>query len=306
MFFTSLLNSLPGGFAQGILWGILGLGVYISFRVLDFADLTVEGSIALGGAVTAKLISVGVHPLLATLCALCCGLLAGLITGFLSTKLKIPPILSGILTMLMLYTINLRIMGKANLGLGLSPTIVKGVMSLFGISNDYSSLIIGALFAALTIAGLYWFFGTGIGSAIRATGNNAKMARAQGIDTDAAKILGLVLSNGLIALSGSLITQSQAYADVTMGTGAIVIGLASIILGEMIFKRFKSFYMRLFAVILGSIIYRMIVIIALLAGMQSYDMKLVSALIVIIALSVPQIKNKLKGRNKYAGNQESN
>lgn len=308
-FFASFIKSLPGGFAEGIMWGILAIAVFITYRVLDFADLTVEGSIALGGSVTASLIFNGFDPLLATLIATCSGLLAGLITGLLHTKLKIPPILSGILTMLMLYSINLRIMGKANIGLGQQSTVITVITELFNITgraNAWSSLIVGIVTVVLVIVGLYWFFGTEIGSAIRSTGDNKQMSKAQGINTDFTVILGLTISNGLVALAGAIIAQSQGYADVSMGVGAIVIGLAAVIIGEIIFgKKPLNFAVKLLAVVIGSIVYRMIIVIALLLGMPSNDMKLATAIIVVIALTIPNltdklslIKNKQKNKKK--------
>lgn len=297
-FFTSLLNSVPGGIAEGLVWGVLAIAVFITFRILDFPDLTVEGSIALGGAVTASLLMKNCNPFLATLIALICGLLAGAVTGLLNTKLHIPAILSGILTMLILYSINLHIMGKANIGLGQQQTAVTWLQQLLNLSgaraNAIASLLLGLFTCALLVSALYWFFGTELGSAIRATGANNNMAKSQAIDTDMMKITALALSNGLVSLCGSLVAQSQGFADVSMGVGAIVIGLAAVILGEILFARKKqlNFAVKMLSVILGSILYRFVIIIALLLGMPSNDMRLATALIVIIALTVPNLIGK--------------
>ena len=249
-----------GGVSQGILWGIMALGVYITFKILDFADMTVDGSFALGGCTCAILISNGLNPMLCLLISFLVGMVAGLLTGVLHTKLKIPGILAGILMMLALYSINLHIMGGPNRPLLRSDvTIMNQINDMFHLKDtlgdnatSVSSLIAGILFSVVIIAALYWFFGTELGSAIRATGDNEKMARAQGVNTDSMKILALMLANGLVALSGGLVCQQQRFGDVSMGIGAIVIGLASIIIGEVIFGyRFKFWYY-LMGVLLGS------------------------------------------------------
>lgn len=290
-----------GGVSQGILWGIMALGVYITFKILDFADMTVDGSFALGGCTCAILITQGWNPLLCLLISFLAGMAAGLLTGVLHTKLKIPGILAGILMMLALYSINLHIMGGPNRPLVRTDvTIMNQINDTFNLKNLFSdnatsvsSLITGILFSVVIIAALYWFFGTELGSAIRATGDNEKMARAQGVNTDSMKILALMLANGLVALSGGLVCQQQRFGDVSMGIGAIVIGLASIIIGEVIFGyRFKFWYY-LMGVLLGSVIYRIIIAIVLQMGMKSQDMKLFTAIVVALALSVPVLKSKI-------------
>ncbi|MBW7571734.1 ABC transporter permease [Caproiciproducens faecalis] len=288
-----LLQALQGAAAQGVLWSIMTLGVYITFKVLDFADLTVDGSFATGGAVTAILISHGMNPFLALLFALAAGMVCGFITGFLHTKLEIPGILAGILTMIALYSINIRIMGQANIPLLGISTIITTVTGLYpALSVNIISLIIGFLFAAAVIGFLYWFFGTEIGCSVRATGNNEYMVRALGVNTDKTKILGLVLSNGLVALSGAMVAQSQGYADVGMGTGTIMIGLASVIIGEVLMGNRFSFAYKLISAVVGSVIYRVIIALVLWFGLKSTDLKLLTAIMVAVALAVPVVKRK--------------
>ncbi|MBE5776819.1 MAG: ABC transporter permease [Clostridiales bacterium] len=287
-----MVDVLLGALALGLLWSIMTLGVYISYRVLDMADLTAEGSLTLGAAVAGAMIANGANPLLATLCAAGAGLLAGLCTGVLHTKLKIPALLSGILTMIALWSVNLRVMGnRANVSILRMDTVYTFFQNL-GLDKTWSMIVVGAVCAMAVISVLYWFFGTELGAAIRATGNNEKMVRAQGINTDTMKILGLVISNGLIALSGALIAQSQAFADIQMGTGAIVIGLASLIIGEVLFGK-GGFYKRLFAIILGAVVYRVIIALVLKMGMPSNDLKLFTAITVTVALSLPRFKGYL-------------
>lgn len=288
-----LLQAMQGAVSQGILWSIMTLGVYITFKVLDFADLTVDGSFATGGAVTAILISHGMNPFLSLLFALAAGMVCGFITGFLHTKLEIPGILAGILTMIALYSINIRIMGQANIPLLGISTIITSVSAAYPVlSVNMISLIIGLLFSVAVIAFLYWFFGTEIGCSIRATGNNEYMVRALGVNTDKTKILGLVLSNGLVALSGAMVAQSQGYADVGMGTGTIMIGLASVIIGEVLMGNRFSFAYKLLSVVVGSVIYRMVIALVLRFGMKSTDLKLFTSIIVAIALAIPVVKRK--------------
>jgi putative ABC transport system permease protein len=299
----SILLAILGATSQGLFWSILAIGVYIAFRILDFADLTSEGSFALGGSVSAILI-VGFHwnPFLSLIISVLAGMLSGAATGWLHTKLKIPAILSGILTMIALYSVNLRIMGQANTSLLGQDTIISIIKGLLPSAKELGmkdstlqtmvSIAIGLVFAGAVICFLYWFFGTETGCAIRATGNNEAMVRAQGANTDRMKILGLVLGNGLIALSGGLVAQSQGYADVSMGIGAIVIGLASIVIGEVAFHKKRSFAKKLVAIIVGAIIYRIIIAIVLQIGLNTNDLKLLTAVIVAIALSVPVLKNK--------------
>lgn len=283
---------LLGALSLGLLWAIMTIGVYITYRILDIADLTVEGSLPLGGAIACVLITQKVNPYLASCIALLGGCLAGLCTGLLHTKLKIPALLSGILTMIALYSINLRIMGSPNLSILRQPTVFKPLTTL-GLDKNLSIIIVGVVASLLIITLLYWFFGTELGSSIRATGNNQKMVRAQGVNTDTMKILGLVISNGMVALSGALIAQSQNFADVQMGTGSIVIGLASLIIGEVLFGG-RSFYRRLLALILCAVAYRIIIALVLKMGMNSNDLKLFTAITVAICLWLPQGKELIR------------
>ena len=285
----SFLLAMEGAVAQGVLWSVMTLGVYITFRLLDYADLSVDGSFATGGAVSAVLITKGADPYLSLLAALAAGFLCGWVTGFLNTRLKIQPILSGILTMIALYSVNLRIMGfAANLPLLGVDTIVSRIgAALPGGNQTAASLLIGVAAAGGLIGAMYWFFGTEIGCALRATGNNKAMARAFGVDTDRMVVLGLMLSNGLVALSGAMVAQSQGYADVGMGTGTIVIGLASVIIGETLMRRASNFALRLAAVVLGSVLYRVIIAAVLRLGLKSTDLKLLTAVLVALALAMP-------------------
>lgn len=304
-FLTSLLNSLPGAAAQGLVWGIMAIGVYITFRVLDVADLTVDGSIATGGAVAVMLIRGGMNCWLALLCAFVSGLLAGLVTGLFHTKCGIPAILAGILTQLALYSVNLRIMsGKANQPVGVDKydlAVSQRYVRDQSISNPLPLLLV---ITVVTVVALYWFFGTERGCSVRATGANANMARAQGINTGANIVLGLMLSNGLVALSGGLLAQFQGSADVGMGRGAIVIGLAAVIISEVTFgKIFQNFGLKMFAVSLGAVIYYFVLQVVLQLGLNTNDLKLVSALIVAVFLSVPYWKGKVahkKGGPRHA------
>ena len=293
-----MLEILIGAVALGLLWAVMALGVYITYRILDVADLTVEGTIALGGAVAARMISANMNPGLSVLCATIAGLLAGLCTGLLHTKLRIPALLSGILTMIALYSINLRVMGKSNVPLLRVETVFSPLQRM-GLSTSISSLIVGTVTVIVVAVALYWFFGTELGNAIRATGNNQNMARAQGINTSNMVILGLVLSNGLVALSGALIAQYQSFSDVQMGTGSIVIGLASLIIGEVLFGT-RTFKRTLVSVSLGAIIYRIIIALVLKAGMDANDLKLFTAITVAFCLSTPMIKGWLDARKKNA------
>lgn len=285
--------AIQGAASQGIIWGIMTLGVYITFKVLDFPDLTVDGSFALGGAVSAILISNGMNPFITLFFSFLAGSLAGLATGILNTKLQIPGILAGILTMIALYSINIRVMGgRPNiplLGMATSLTIIQNILSL---SKVVSDLLVGFIFSVFIVLIMYWFFGTEMGCAIRATGNNEKMIRALGVDTNVMKTIGLMISNALVSLSGALVTQSQGYADVGMGTGTIVIGLASVIIGEVIFGNRFNFLYKLSSIVMGSIIYRIIIAIVLQLGLKATDLKLLTAIIVAIALSVPVLNKK--------------
>ncbi len=289
----NILLAMQGAVAQGVLWGIMTVGVFMTFRILNIADMTCDGSFALGGSTCAILIVKGYNPLFALLISFFAGMIAGLVTGFLHTKLKIHEILAGILSMIALYSINIRVMGKANTPLLGVSTLMSRLQKGFGLSTNLSSLVVGILFCVCLVAVLYWFLGTEIGASIRATGNNARMVRALGVNTDSMKILGLMLSNGLIATSGALVAQSQGYADVGMGTGTLVVGLASVILGEVIFGHFGRilpFWFTLISLIFGSVIYRIIIAIVLQLGLKSTDLKLLTAIIVALALSVPLIK----------------
>lgn len=299
----SFLSALPGAAAQGIIWGIMAIGVYITFRVLDIADLTVDGSFGTGGAVLVMCTISGMNIYLAMLLAFLAGCLAGLATGIFHTVFGIPAILAGILTQLALYSINLRILGgKANQTV--SARNYKLIVSLGEINK---SLIVGLVFSVVIIAILYWFFGTELGHSIRATGNNQAMARANGINTNINKIIGLVLSNGLVALAGALLSQYQGFADVNMGRGAIVIGLAAVIIGEVVLgKIFKNFALRLFACVVGGIIYYIVITIVLRLGLNANDLKLLSALVVAMFLGVPYWKNKVSAKKvKRTGGAEN-
>lgn len=294
-FLSSLLNAAPGAVAQGLAWGIMAIGVYITFRILDVADLTVDGSLATGGAVCVMLIRAGVNPWLALLCATLSGCLAGLITGLFHTRCGIPAILAGILTQLALYSVNLRIMGsKANQAVSVDKynlLLSQRYVRSLTLDNPLPLLLIAT---AVVIFLLYWFFGTEKGSSLRATGNNPKMARAQGINTGNNIVLGLMLSNGLVALSGALIAQYQGSSDVNMGRGAIVIGLAAVIIGEVIFgKLFSNFGLKLLAVSIGAVIYYIVLQIVLQLGLNTNDLKLITALIVALFLSIPYWKGKM-------------
>lgn len=280
--------------AQGLLWALLALGVYITFRVLDIADLSVEGSFPLGAAVAATALVNGYGLIPAFLLAAAAGALAGIVTGFFTTQLRIPALLAGILTMIGLYSVNLHVMGKANIALLRVETIFTYTES-FGLDSASAMLIVGILAALLVGGVMYWFFGTEIGTAIRATGCNPQMARAQGVNTNKMILFGLLISNALVALSGALVAQSNGFADVGMGTGTIVIGLASVIIGEVLFGT-KSFKNCLISVILGSIVYRLVIAIVLQLGMPPNDLKLFTALLVALALSMPLIREKMRQR----------
>ena len=283
---------------QGLLWSILALGVFLTYRVLDIADLTVEGSYPLGAAVAISHIASGGSPITAILLAFAAAAIAGAVTGLLHTKLQIPALLAGILTMIGLYSINLRVMGgKSNISI-LRMDNIYTFFGSFGLDKNMSILVCGLIFVAAIIVFLYWFFGTEIGAAIRATGSNKQMIRAQGVNTDVTTIICLMLGNGLIGIAGALIGQSQSFADAGMGTGTIVIGLASIIIGEVLFGT-RNFLNWLLAIVGGSIEYRFVVAIVLQLGFNQNDMKLVTAIMVALALAMPLIKSKF-GKKKGA------
>lgn len=286
----AFLNSLPGAVAQGIIWGLMAVGVYLTYKILDLADLTVDGSFASGGAVLVVCMTAGMNVYIAVLCAFLAGCLAGAVTGVFHTMFGIPPILAGILTQLALYSVNLRILsGKAN-----QPLSVEKYDVMLSLRNVPQAIIVGAIFAIVIIAALYWFFGTERGHALRATGCNQSMARANGISTSTNKIIGLVISNGIVSLAGALLAQYQGFADINMGRGAIVIGLAAVIIGEVIFSKiFRNFALRLLAAVFGGIIYYIVITIVLRLGMNANDLKLFSALVVALFLGVPYWKSKI-------------
>lgn len=281
--------------SQGLLWSLLALGVYITFRVLDIADLTVEGSFPLGASVAVTLLVKDVNPVTAILATALAGGVAGVVTGLLHTKLRIPALLAGILTMIALYSVNLRIMGKANISLLGKETAFTLVESNLGVAYSQAVLLVGLISCVLFSVLMYWFFGTEIGAAIRATGFNPQMIRAQGVDTNIMLLIGLFFSNALVAVAGSLVAQSNGFADVGMGVGTIVIGLASVIIGEVLFGT-RSFKNSLISVILGSIVYRLVIAIVLQMGMPPNDLKLFTAVLVAIALSLPMVKGKFQSR----------
>ena len=300
---TSLLNAMPGAIAQGLIWGIMAIGVYITYKVLDLADLTVDGTMATGGAVCVMLMLNGCNVWLALLCAIIAGMLAGLVTGIFHTAMGIPPILSGILTQLSLYSINLAIMDfKANQGINVTkyPLIVSQ-RNVRALAPD-NPIFIALLFLAALIGVLYWFFGTELGSSLRATGANAAMSRAQGINTNIAKILGLMISNGIVALSSALLAHYQGFVDVNMGRGAIVIGLAAVIISDVIFgKLFRNFALKLTGVAIGAVIYYIVIQVVLWLGLNTNLLKLLSALIVAVFLAIPYWKgNFAKGGRGHA------
>ena len=299
-FLFAFFNSLPGAFGQGLAWGIMAIGVYITYRILDIADLTVDGSLATGGAVCAVCISLGMNPWLALLLAIVAGMLAGLVTGLLHTVCGIPAILSGILTQLALYSLNLRIMAigtdsttRATVALNVDThnlLLSSRYVRELGLNNP---LLLLAIVVAAVIGVLYWFFGTEMGCSLRATGANTNMARAQGINTNFAKVLALVVSNGLVALSGGLLAQYQGSATIDMGRGAIVIGLAAVIIGEVLFSKcFVNFALKLLAAVIGAIIYYVVITLVLRLGLESTDLKLLTALVVAVFLSVPYFTSK--------------
>lgn len=280
--------------AQGLLWSVMAMGVFITFRTLNIADLSVEGSFPLGGAVAAMLLAEKVNPATAIVAAGLAGMLAGAVSGLLYTKLKIPALMAGILTMIALYSVNLRVMGKANLSLLNTDTIFTS-LEFLKLSPNLTTFVAGLCIAIAIPLWLYWFFGTEIGMAVRATGNNPQMIRAMGVNTDDMFLLGLVLSNGLVAVSGALIAQDNGFADVGMGAGTIVIGLASVIIGEVVFGT-RNFKNSLISVVLGSILYRIVIAVVLYLGMPPNDLKLFTAILVAIALSLPLVKAKWDSR----------
>ena len=303
------LWDVQGGITLGIIWAIMALGLYLTYRVLNYADLTVDGSLALGGAISAVLVANDMNPFLAVFIAMIGGMLAGLVTGLLHTKLKIPDLLAGILTQFGLYSINLRIMGKANFGL-LNETTIFTLVKDLGVPSKWAGLLVGLVFVVILVNVIYCFFGTEVGCALRATGNNPNMVRAMGTNTKFIIVLGLVVGNGLVAMSGAILAQYQGYADISMGVGTIVIGLAAIMIGEVLFSK-RTYMHRLTGVVIGSIVYRIIIAFVLRISLNSDfiikitadDMKLITAIIVVIALVLPGLKSaavqkSVKGEHK--------
>lgn len=290
----SLITALPGAAAQGLIWGIMAIGVYITFRILDIADLTVDGTLCTGGAVCIMMMLSGHNVWVSMLVATGAGLLAGLATGIFHTFMGIPAILAGILTQLSLYSVNLKIMGKANQAINVDKfNLLVSLRRVKGVALTQNTLFIVAIMIIILIAVLYWFFGTELGCSLRATGCNPSMSRAQGINTDRNKVLGLMLSNGLVALSGALLTQYQGFADINMGRGSIVIGLAAVIIGEAIFSRiFRNFALKLLSVVFGSILYYLVLQIVIWMGIDTDLLKMLSAIVVALFLAFPYWKGK--------------
>lgn len=294
----SLINALPGAAAQGLIWGIMAIGVYLTFRILDVADLTVDGTMCTGGAVCVMMLMSGHNIWVSMLAATGAGMLAGLATGIFHTFMGIPAILAGILTQLGLYSANLKIMGKANQAVnGNKYDLLVSLRNVKNVPIYQNTILIVAVFIVVLIAILYWFFGTELGCSLRATGCNPNMSRAQGINTDVCKVLGLMLSNGLVALSSALLAQYQGFADVNMGRGAIVIGLAAVIIGDVLFGKMCAgkkiaFAYTLLSVIAGAILYYLVLSVVLWLKFPSDDLKLFSAIVVAIFLSIPYLKAK--------------
>lgn len=284
-----LFGALPGAVSLGLIWGIMAIGLYITYKILEISDLTVDGSICTGAAVCAMLITGGVNPWVAMLCAMLAGGLCGLVTGFLHTVLDIPAILAGILTQLALWSVNLKIMGQAN-----RPLSARTFDVILTQMNATEAIIMLAIIAAAIIGALYWFFGTSLGCSIRATGCNLNMSRAQGINTELNKVLGLVISNALVALAGALLAQYQGFADINMGKGAIVIGLAAIVIGEVFFSKIaRNFAVRLCGVLVGGVIYYLVYQVIVFLGIDTDLLKMLSAVVVALFLGVPNLKNKI-------------
>ena len=301
----TLVRALPGNVAQGVIWGIMALGVYITFRILDFADLTVDGTLATGGAVAVMLIQGGMHPAAALIFSTIAGMLGGLVTGILHTALGIPGILASILTQISLYSVNLRIMGKANQSIGIGQKGLVASLRYVSADNSYLFFVKLILICLALVAVVYWMFGTEIGSAIRATGCNEQMARAQGINTNVTKVIALMISNGLVGLSGGVYAQYQGSADVNSGRGAIVIGLAAVIISEVIFGKLCAgkkiaFAYTLTAVFVGAILYYAAYALVLWLKMPSDYMKLFSAIVVAVFLAIPYLKEKYAVKRKGA------
>lgn len=297
---TTLLNAMPGAIAQGLIWGIMAIGVFITYKVLDYSDLTVDGTMATGGAVCIMLMLNGVNVWIALVCAILAGMLAGLMTGIFHTAMGIPPILAGILTQLSLYSINLAIMGgKANQAVSVTKYDLIVSSRYVRQLSFQNPIFITLIIIAVLIAILYWFFGTEIGCSLRSTGANEAMSRAQGVNTHLTKILGLMISNGIVALASAMYSHYQGFVDVNGGRGAIVIGLAAVIISEVIFgKLFRNFALKLVGVALGAVIYYMVIQVVLWLGLDTNMLKLLSALIVALFLAVPYWKGKMSTYRK--------
>lgn len=290
----NLFSAIPGALAQGLIWGIAAIGIYITYRILDFADLTVDGSLCTGGAVCIMMMLSGHNVFISMLAATAAGMLTGLATGIFHTFMGIPPILSGILTQLALYSVNLEIMGKANQAISVDKyNLLVSLRYIKGVSIYRNTILVVAVAIVLLVVLLYWFFGTELGCALRATGCNAGMARAQGINTYFSKVLGLMISNGLVGLSGALLSQYQGFADINMGRGAIVIGLAAVIIGEAVFGRiFHNFGFKLIGVACGSILYYLVLQVVIWMGVDPNWLKFFSAVIVAFFLAIPYWEDK--------------
>jgi len=295
-----MLPILQGAVSLGLLWSMMAIGVYLTFRILEIPDLSVEGTIILGAGLAARLIADGRNPFLASLLAMLIGCAGGLVTGILHTKFKIPPILAGILTMIGSYSVAIRIMGQSNVALQRwAITSVFSFLEDMGFSNRNAVIVFASVVVIVIVGLLYLFFGTEVGSAIRATGNNQQMVKAQGVNTDAMIILGLMISNGMVGLAGALVAQQQGFASIDMGVGTIVAGLASVIIAEVLFRVRRSFLLRLVSLVAGAVIYRIIIALVIEMGMAPTDLRLFTALTVAIALTLPLMRDKL---SKLFGN----
>lgn len=297
---TSILNSLPGAVAQGLIWGVMAIGLYITYKILNVSDLTVDGSICTGGAVCVMMMINGYSLPVAMLCAFLAGMLCGLVTGLFHTAMGIPAILAGILTQLALYSVNLKILGKANQAINADKYgLLVSLRNVKNVPFYKNTILIAIIFVVALVALLYWFFGTAKGCSLRATGSNLSMSRAQGINTKSNTVLGLMISNGMVALSGALLAQYQGYADVSMGRGAIVTGLAAIIIGTAIFGKIsKNFAVQLIAVALGGVVYWIVYQVIICLGLDADLLKLLSAIVVAVFLAVPYIKSEYFSKPK--------
>ncbi len=297
---TSILNSLPGAVAQGLIWGVMAIGLYITYKILNVSDLTVDGSICTGGAVCVMMMINGYSLPVAMICAFLAGMLCGLATGFFHTVMGIPAILAGILTQLGLYSVNLKILGKANQAINADKyNLLVSLRNVKNVPIYENTILIAAIFVIIIVLILYWFFGTALGCSLRATGSNLNMSRAQGINTKTNTVLGLMISNGFVALSGALLSQYQGYADVSMGRGAIVTGLAAIIIGGAVFGKIsKNFAVQLLAVALGGVIYWIVYQVIICLGLDADLLKLLSALVVAVFLAVPYLKSEYFSKPK--------